>query len=398
VSKEKVPVVERARRYVSKIGPAISGSGGHTHTLLVAKALVKGFLLPHSDALALLEEWNQGNAEKWTTGELEHKLRSALNGPGADGYLLQGAEASQGQRLEQRPVSKPRPKPQFDVEALRRVAGNLAEVVDLPWLANRSEVDPATVSAEDFLARLYNSSAGERVVVFSEYKSQGQAVWPVERIPTRGPEGIWFLAQPVDGKSRPNPRLGKMSRRSEESVLSWRWMVLESDEAPVRLWLGALARLVPNIAAVTTSGGRSVHALVRVAASTKREWDEAKRSIMNLVVTGADPGALSAVRLTRLPACWRGQKEQKLLYFAPSAPDLTLEDIVPRRDVLRNWRAEAVRVSAAADRDGQYPQPYTARTAQACRFYGKFDAWLHDAAGELERQMKGDEQTDGYNK
>jgi hypothetical protein len=282
------------------------------------------------------------------------------------------------------------------VEALRRVAGDLAEAVDLPWLANRSEVDPATVSAEDFLARLYNAAAGERVVVFSEYKSQGQAVWPVERIPTRGPEGIWFLAQPVDGKSRPNPRLGKMSRRSEESVLAWRWMVLESDEAPVRLWLGALARLVPNIAAVTTSGGRSVHALVRVDASTKREWDEAKRAIMNLVVTGADPGALSAVRLTRLPACWRGQKEQKLLYFAPSAPDLTLEDIVPRRDVLRNWREEAVRVSAAADRDGQYPQPDTARTAQACRFYGKFDAWLHDAAGELERQMKGNEQTDRH--
>jgi hypothetical protein len=172
-------------------------------------------------------------------------------------------------------------------------------------------------------------------------------------------------------------------------------MVLESDEAPVRLWLGALARLVPNIAAVTTSGGRSVHALVRVDASTKREWDEAKRSIMNLVVTGADPGALSAVRLTRLPACWRGQKEQKLLYFAPSAPDLTLEDIMPRRDVVSNWRAEAVRVSAAADRDGQYPQPDTARTAQACRFYGKFDAWLHDAAGELERQ---NEQTDRHDK
>lgn len=397
MSKEKIPVVERARRYVGKRGPAISGAGGHTHTLLVARDLVKGFSLPHSDALALIEEWNQGNADKWTTGELEHKLRSALNGPGADGYLLQGAEAPQGQRLEQRPVSKPRPKPQFDVEALRRVAGDLAEAVDLPWLANRSEVDPATVSAEDFLARVYSAAAGERVVVFSEYKSQGQAIWPVERIPTRGPDGIWFLAQPVDGKSRPNPRLGKMSRRSEESVLSWRWMVLESDEAPVRLWLGALARVVPNIAAITTSGGRSVHALVRVDAATKREWDATKRKVMQLVVAGADPGALSAVRLTRLPACWRGEKEQKLLYFAPSAPDLTLEDIMPRRDVLRNWRAEAVRVSAAADRDGQYPQPDTERTAQACRFYGKFDAWLCDAAGELERQMKGNEQTDGHN-
>lgn len=398
MSKEKVPVVERARRYVGKIGPAISGSGGHTHTLLVAKALVKGFLLPHSDALALLEEWNHGNTDKWTTGELEHKLRSALNGPGADGYLLQGAQAPQGPRSEERPARPPRPKILFDAEALRRVAGGMAEVVDLPWLANRSEVDPATVSAEDFLARIYHAAAGERVVVFSEYKSQGQAVWPVDKIPTEGPEGIWFLAQPVDGKSRPNPRLGKMSRRSEESVLAWRWMVLESDEAPVRLWLGALARVVPRIAAITTSGGRSVHALLRVDAATKADWDATKRKVMQLVVAGADPGALSAVRLTRLPGCLRGEREQKLLYFAPSAPDLTLEDVMPRRDVLMGWRAEAVRVSAAADRDGKYPQPDTTKVAQACRFYGKFDAWLHDAAGELERQMRGNEQTDGYNK
>lgn len=389
--KEKVSVLDRARRYVGKIGPAISGSGGHTHTLLVAKALAKGFLLPHSDALALLEEWNQGNADKWTTGELEHKLRSALNGPGADGYLLQGAEAPQGQRFEQRPVSKPRSKPAFDVEALRRVAGDLASAVDLPWLANRSEIDPAMVSAEAFLKRLYNPIGGERVVVFSEYKSQGQAIWPVDRIPTHGTDGIWFLAQPVDGKSRPNPRLGKMSRRSEESVLSWRWLVLESDEAPVRLWLGALARVVPRIAAITTSGGRSVHALVRVDAATKREWDAEKCRIMQLVVTGADPGALSAVRLTRLPGCWRGGREQKLLYFAPSAPHMTLVDLLPRRDVLSHWRGEAVRVSAMAMKDGKYPEQDTAVTAQACRFYGKFDAWLHGAAGELERQMKGNE-------
>ena len=387
MSKEKLSVVERARRYVSKIGPAISGSGGHTHTLLVAKALVKGFSLPHSDSLALLEEWNQGNVEKWTTGELEHKLRSAANGPGADGYLLQGAEAPMGESLG-RPVSKPRPKPVFDVEALRRVAGDLAEAVDLPWLANRSEVDPATVSAEEFLVRLYNAAAGERVVVFSEYKSQGQAVWPVERIPTRGPDGIWFLAQPVDGKSRPNPRLGKMSRRSEESVLSWRWMVLESDEAPVRLWLGALARVVPRIAAITTSGGRSVHALVRVDARTKRDWDEVKRNVMQLVVAGADPGALSAVRLTRLPGCMRGEREQKLLYFAPSAPALTLTDLLPRRDVRAFWRAEAVRVTAEADRTGCYPSD-TGAVAAACRFYGKFDAWLNCAAGELSERQNG---------
>jgi hypothetical protein len=386
VIKEKVSIQDRARRYLQKMGPAISGAGGHTHTLLCAKALVKGFELGSGEALGLLHEWNASNAERWTEGELLHKINSAKNGPGDSGYLLRDGERSGAAGVERREFvpQKPRPKLVYEPERLKKIAGDLAETVDLPWLANRSEIDPAGVSATDFLSRLYNAPAGERVLVFSEYKSQGQAVWPTESIPTGGREGIWFLAQPVDGKSRPNPRLGKMSRRSEESVLAWRWMVLESDEAPVRLWLAALARTVPRIAAITTSGGRSVHALVRVDAKTKRDWDEQKKRLLGLVTVGADPGALSAVRLTRLPACWRGEKEQKLLYFAPSAPALTIAEMFARRDVLSFWRGECVRVAGMGFPRGELP-----RVLAGCRHYGRFDAWLMSAADELESNLAG---------
>lgn len=376
---DKVSVPDRARRYLAKMGPAISGAGGHTHTLLAARAMVRGFLLPHSDALALLEEWNQSNSDKWTTHELEHKLRSAINGPGADGYLL-GDSPKPPSSSAPPPFPKPRPRLNYDPALLARIAGDLS--VDLPYLANRSEIDPAGISATDFLARLYNPAVGERVIVFSQYKSQGQAVWPTEKVPTSGTDGIWFLAQPVDGKLRPNPRLGKMSRRSEESVLSWRWLVLESDDAPVRLWLAALAKVVPRIAAITTSGGRSVHALVRVDAVSKKDWDEKKRTLLGLVVAGADPGALSAVRLTRLPACMRGGKEQKLLYFSPSAPGLCISEILPRRDVLKHWRAECVRLASTG-----YPKDELPRAIAACRHYQKFDSWFHLAAEELEREL-----------
>jgi hypothetical protein len=386
VSKDKVSVAERAARYLQKMGPAVSGAGGHTHTLLCARALVRGFLLSPSEALGILENWNQGNAEKWSVHELEHKLRSAVNGPGEDGYLLREGDRPAGRESgprDQAPLAKPRPRLVYEPEMLRRIAGDFAASVDLPWLANRSEVDPAGVSASEFLSRLYNAEAGERVIVFSEYKSQGQAVWPLESIPTSGRDGVWFLAQPVDGKLRPNPRLAKMSRRSEESVLAWRWMVLESDEAPVRLWLGALARVVPRIAAITTSGGRSVHALVRVDAATKREWDEIKREVLGLVSAGADQGALSAVRLTRLPGCWRGEKEQKLLYFAPSAPALTIAEMLPRRDVLAFWREECRRVAMGGFAD----RLTLARALAGCRHYGRFDDWLRSAAEELEREF-----------
>jgi hypothetical protein len=183
-----------------------------------------------------------------------------------------GVELKKGWRPSEKKFERPAKmaRIEYDPEKLKKLAGDLSEAADLIWLANRSEIDPAGITANDFLRRLYIPASGERVLVFSEYKSQGQAIWPTEKIPSSGPDGIWFLAQPVDGKMRPNPRLGKMSRRSEESVLAWRWMVLESDEAPLRLWLGALARVVPRIAAITTSGGRSVHALVRVDAGGGR--------------------------------------------------------------------------------------------------------------------------------
>jgi hypothetical protein len=99
---------------------------------------------------------------------------------------------------------------------------------------------------------------------------------------------------------------------------------------------------------------------------------------------GADPGALSAVRLTRLPGCWRGGKEQKLLYFSPGAPALTIAEMFARRDVLSFWRGECVRVASMG-----YPRADVARVLSGCRHYGRFDAWLNSAADELESNLAG---------
>jgi len=66
------------------------------------------------------------------------------------------------------------------------------------------------------------------------------------------------------------------------------------------------------IVAMYSSGGRSVHALVRANAASKPEWDEL-RDVMSqwLCPLGADGGALSAVRLSRLPGCYREGKKDK---------------------------------------------------------------------------------------
>ena len=72
------------------------------------------------------------------------------------------------------------------------------------------------------------------------------------------------------------------------------------------------------ISAICDSGGDSIHALVRIDAESKAQWDEGRDAIKpHLMKLGADPGAMKAVNLTRLLNCRRESKKQlqRLLYL-----------------------------------------------------------------------------------
>jgi hypothetical protein len=203
--------------------------------------------------------------------------------------------------------------------------------VDWDFLRDRSPVDVRGLGAEEFLRTLYGP--GEWVIVFTDWKSQGNFLFSPEKgsfrmspdrgvrpvrsaLPKGGPEGVWFLVQPVTGRWEISRASGKYSRRSEGNVTGWRYFVLESDVLDEGTWLRVVANLKLPIAAVYTSGGRSVHVLVRYKVDCKAAWD-AVRNVLRQVVCplGADPAALSAVRLSRLPGCMRGDRRQELLYL-----------------------------------------------------------------------------------
>jgi hypothetical protein len=82
-------VVERAKRYLASVPPAISGQHGDVHTFRVCCRLTRGFALENEVALAVLSEWNQRCEPPWTTAELLDKLRrAALYGREPVGGLL----------------------------------------------------------------------------------------------------------------------------------------------------------------------------------------------------------------------------------------------------------------------------------------------------------------------
>ena len=224
----KISSIERARRYVAKCPPAVSGQGGHNATFHVAAVLVHGFALGEADALGLLGEFNQQCAPPWSESDLIHKIKSATNTVHSlpRGHLL-GDGAKNGSPFSTKPIPPPPPKPKFQNEVLKRIAGKVPEIKDvIQFLAERSPVTVVGQDSASVLRHLYARGSGEKVLIFSVMKSQGQFVWESDRsdfiqqrhLPT-GKDGVWFLPQPVSGGFFPNPRTdGNLSRRSEEAV------------------------------------------------------------------------------------------------------------------------------------------------------------------------------------
>jgi hypothetical protein len=81
-------VSARARAYLAKTPPAISGQEGHNQTYKAACALVLGFRLTPDAAYPLLAEWNATCQPPWKERDLRRKLREADKQTGERGYLL----------------------------------------------------------------------------------------------------------------------------------------------------------------------------------------------------------------------------------------------------------------------------------------------------------------------
>lgn len=248
----------------------------------------------------------------------------------------------------------PRPKeawiPDYNEQRLKTLVQAMPPV-SMEWFIERSPVDPRGLTPGEFLEYVF--SPGDRVLVFTNFKSQGEFLWQVgqggyrlsdqrgvraerSKLPVDGgKEGVWFLSNPVTGRWEINPRRqGMYSRRSAESVTKWRHYLLESDQAPEDLWLKFLGMLPAAVVAIYSSGGKSWHALVRVDQPDKASFDTLLRNHAKRVlpIFGADAAAMTPVRLTRLPGCTRNGREQRLIYLNPNVK-ATSE--TPIRDLTR---------------------------------------------------------------
>ena len=231
------------------------------------------------------------------------------------------AEYAPGTDYAPRRYSTPRskPLPQTAQKFIQR--GDGAEESDW-WEASPIRIDwePGPQDALALLRTLY--APGEFVFCGERYgaevKTAGDWMRWIEKGPPVPPH---WIPNPLTGDEHPTGS-GTPSRRGDSAVASFRFAVAEFDglSKPDQLafWWGF--RTAP-IVALIDSGGKSIHAILRVDCATRADWErdiEGKLFPAVLCPLGCDPACRNESRLSRLPGHFRREKNawQRLLYLS----------------------------------------------------------------------------------
>jgi|688.fasta_scaffold34185_2 hypothetical protein len=271
-----------------------------------------------------------------------------------------------------------------------------------------SPVDVSEVGASTVLRALFgcpDSSNQAKTILFTDMLSQGQLVWSpktddedVVRLGRTNTEGAWFLLNPVTGDWTPRDE-AKPTRRSESSLTAYRHVLIEADNMPLEEWLTILRGVTLPIVSVTLSGNASAHAIVRVDAADRDEWLAAAKQIADVVVPlGADPNAITAVRLTRLPGVTRKDngKSQSLIYFNPNAEKLAVNSPTPSKSTesegggqIAAPLAEDSTNDALAAGNGDSASPEMSKPPTNANKGGRFEDIYYDGKAFFMRSAEG---------
>lgn len=117
--------------------------------------------------------------------------------------------------------------------------------------------------------------------------------------------GAWIRFNPLDGNGCKN-----------DNVTDYRFALVESDHMELEKQNALIRELELPVAALVYSGGKSVHAIVRIEAATLEEYRKRvdylytilKKNGMDVDTQNKNPS-----RLSRMPGVWRGEHKQFLI-------------------------------------------------------------------------------------
>jgi len=125
--------------------------------------------------------------------------------------------------------------------------------------------------------------------------------------------GAWIRFNPFDGNGI-----------SDKNVTAFRFGLVECDDVPINEQYAMYKKLKLPIAALVHSGGKSLHAIVRIDADSYEEYVKRMDYIYNACAKNGlnvDTKNRNPSRLSRMPGIMRGDHQQSLLSVNIGLPD-----------------------------------------------------------------------------
>ena len=302
-------LIARARKYLVTLPDSIEGQQGHAALYRAATVLAHGFAFDEATALDLLREYNVARSSPpWDDKALERKIREANNRTHTKprGYLLGDSPALT--------TNRPLKTPQKPAEAPKK-----ATLANLPAVEPIAFKPDDTLTIVDFFAACFNPDDQVQVETPAELNADGKgrptgkgivktvAAWKdsVDLDPALygGPAGAFVRINPV-----------KDAEGKDTSVSAFRHVLLEWDTGEKQEQLARIYRSNLPVSAIVDSGGKSVHAWVRVDAADRAEYDARVGQVYDLFADcPPDKQNKNPSRFTRLPFAKRGNALQALI-------------------------------------------------------------------------------------
>ena len=319
--------VTQARKYLAKCEPSISGQGGHNQCFSIACILVHGFALGGEEARSLLAEWNQTCQPPFSAKELEHKLRDAERSnppPEGRGHMLSKRKIKHTFGGHAAPVSPESPKP---VTHAPKAQGTKYEITDLEL------PEPIPDGMRALLTTAFLPGEGVRIGS-EETDDDGKFLtiravalpreqW-LEKLDSRkgdadkiwsGGAGVYIGINPMS-----------VGGSKDSHVSAYRHALIEWDGISEQGQWSIIKQSNVPATAVIRSGGKSVHAWVKVDAKDEQEYRERVRILHeHFEFSGCkiDPNNKNPSRLSRLAGVKRKDRRQELLALNIGAESFT---------------------------------------------------------------------------
>ena len=302
--------ISGARAYLAKLPSAVSGAGGHPATYRAASILANGFDLPWNDAWELLQEWNKSHCSPpWSEKDLRHKLNDAFVRPHErpKGWLVAGKERAVGANGR------------FIFDPTRITA-----LVEAQTAMTPADVLLNCFKDEDVICITNDAGQTEDGKWFPASKGifLTRAEWITKFFGPGAVGAAKFAGTESGAWIRINPFAKDDFTGTDGAVSSYRHVLVEFDKKPKEEQLAIFQQSNLPISLLVDSGGKSIHAWVRVDAESKAQWEERRNTVYEYLSDHEpDPQNKNPSRWSRLGGIMRGDKEQKIIAFKVGAED-----------------------------------------------------------------------------